>query len=70
MTYESSVKTEREEKEKFRIKWIDAQRQIDQDGDRLHQLLNETSSKYEVQLEKERGKAHEWMSKWEAIKVE
>lgn len=56
MTYESSVKTEREEKEKFRIEWMDAQRQIDQDGDRLHQLLNETSSNMKYSWRKKGAK--------------
>lgn len=70
VAYESSVMKEREEKEKFRIQWMEAQRQLEQDGARLHRLLNETTSKYEALLEEERDKANEWKSKWEAMKDE
>ncbi len=68
--YESNLKAEQEEKEIFRIKWMDAQRQLEQDSARLHRMLNETTSRYEALLEEERGKAHEWKGKWEAMNDE
>ena len=70
VTYESSVEVEQEEKEIFRIKWMDAQRQLELESARLHRMLNETTSQYEALLEEERGKAHEWKGKWEAMNDE
>ncbi|KAL7428466.1 hypothetical protein ACHAXH_001578 [Discostella pseudostelligera] len=70
VTYESSLMKEREEKEKFRIQWMEAQRQLEQNDARLHRLLNDTTSKYEALLEVERDKANEWKGKWEAMKDE
>ncbi len=70
VTYESSLRKEQEEKEKLRIKWMDAQRQIEQNDARLNRMLDETTSKYEEMLEEEKGIALEWKSKWEAVKDE
>lgn len=70
VTYESTVEVEQEEKEIFRIKWMDAQRQLELESARLHRMLNETTSQYEALLEEERGKAHEWKGKWEAMNDE
>mmetsp|Transcript_30235 Transcript_30235/g.64061 ORF Transcript_30235/g.64061 Transcript_30235/m.64061 type:complete len:1027 (+) Transcript_30235:142-3222(+) len=65
--YESSLKVEQDEKENYRVKWMDIQRQLEEDGTRLQQMLDESTSKYEVWLEEEMAKADEWRVKWKAL---
>ena len=69
--YKFSLKMEEEEKEGYKVKWVDIQRQLEEDGVRLQRMLDESSSaKYEVLLDEERGKADKWKERWEALNDE
>jgi len=68
--YESSLEMEQEEKERNRVKWIDSQRQLEEDGEGLRQMLDESTSKYEALLDEERVRADEWEGKWVTLKDE
>ncbi|KAL7535325.1 hypothetical protein ACHAXR_009818 [Thalassiosira sp. AJA248-18] len=68
--YKSSLMMEGEEKEGYKVKWMDIQRQLEENGVRLQRMLDESRAKYEVLLDEERGKADEWKRRWEALNDE